>query len=176
MALEHQNVMLEVATSSHARALANMLELYVHDLSRIFEVELGPDGRFGYDKLPLYWSEPGTHFPYLIRVGSHLAGFALATRGSPATREPQVLDVAEFFVLRSYRRRAVGSRAATLMWDLLTGRWVVRVAEANPHGLNFWQSTIQTYTNGRFSAGEHQGKRHAFRVFTFESREPIPAA
>jgi hypothetical protein len=62
------------------------------------------------------------------------------------------------------------------MWDLLAGRWVVRVAEANRHGLTFWQSTIQKYTNGRFTTGHHLGERHTFRVFTFESREPTQAA
>ena len=56
-------VSLAVALSSDAALLANLLELYVHDLSEAFPlIELGADGRFGYDPLPRYWSEPERRF------------------------------------------------------------------------------------------------------------------
>src|SRR2546427_27506 len=52
-------IVLEVATLADATLLSNLLELYIHDLSEAFpSIELNPDGRFGYDKLALYWSEP----------------------------------------------------------------------------------------------------------------------
>ena len=67
---------LDVAAPSDAVLLANLLELYLHDLSEAFPViELGADGRFGYDKLPLYWSEPERRFPFLIRYRTKVAGF-----------------------------------------------------------------------------------------------------
>jgi hypothetical protein len=37
--------------------LANLLELYAHDFSEFIDLELGADGRFGYEHLPLYWKE-----------------------------------------------------------------------------------------------------------------------
>ena len=53
------DVALDVAAPGDAGLLANLLELYVHDLSEVFpRIEIGADGRFGYDPLPLYWSEP----------------------------------------------------------------------------------------------------------------------
>src|SRR5947208_6043790 len=98
-------VRLDVATPSDNDLLSNLLELYTHDLSVAFpNVELGPDGRFGYDKLPLYWSEHQRRFAFLIRCDGRVAGFVLVTRGSPAAEDRDVLDVAEFFVLRRYRR------------------------------------------------------------------------
>src|SRR4051812_22354234 len=98
---EPHEVVLDVATPADATLLSNLLELYIHDLSAAFpNVELGADGRFGYAKLPLYWSEPERRFPFLIRCGSCVAGFALVTRGSPASDDPNVFDVAEFFILR----------------------------------------------------------------------------
>ena len=33
--------------------LANLLELYAHDFSEFHNLDLGPDGRFGYPSLPL---------------------------------------------------------------------------------------------------------------------------
>jgi predicted acetyltransferase len=169
---EHEpDVTLEVATAADASILSNLIELYVHDLSEIFPVEIRADGRFGYDALPLYWSEPDRRLPFFIRSGPRLAGFALVTRGSPATADPDDLDVAEFFVLRSHRRAGVGRRAAFALWDRLRGRWVVRVSQANRAGVSFWEPTVRDYTGGAFSESEHRGKVHAFRVFTFRSAD-----
>src|SRR6185369_10362436 len=126
--LAKHNVTLELATERDATLLANLLELYIHDLSEVFPVELGVDGRFGYGNLSLYWSTPDTHFAFLIRLNSRIAGFALVTRGSPATVDSQDLDLAEFFVLRSHRRSGIGRIAAFLLFDHLPGHWIVRVS------------------------------------------------
>jgi predicted acetyltransferase len=170
-----QEVTLDVATTGTRSLLSNLLELYVYDLSEIFSIKVGADGRFGYDTLPLYWSEPDTHFAYLIRSNAEVAGFALVTRGSPATDNPHDLDVAEFFVLRSYRGRGVGRRAAFLLWDRVPGRWVVRVSELNRGGLPFWEGAIREYTRGAFCEKTHPGKSHMFRVFSFASAIKNPA-
>ena len=42
------SISLQRATPDMAPMLSSLLELYVHDLSEIFPVELGPEGRFGY--------------------------------------------------------------------------------------------------------------------------------
>jgi len=168
-------VTLEPATASASPLLSNLLELYMHDLSEIFPIKVGADGRFGYDKLPRYWSEPDTHFAYLIRSQAEVAGFALVTRGSPATDDPNDLDLSEFFVLRSYRRSGIGQRAAFLLWDRLPGHWVVRVSELNYGALPFWEGAIREYTHDTYRTKEHPGKVHMFRVFSFTSGSPNPA-
>jgi len=43
-------------------------------------------------QLPLYWSEPDRRFPFLVRCGHLLAGFAFVTRGSPVSDDSNVLD------------------------------------------------------------------------------------
>ena len=167
-------VSLERATREAAPLLSNLLELYLHDMSDFFPIEVGSDGRFHYERLPLYWSEPETRFPFLIRSGGQLAGFALATRGSPVTDDPEHLDVAEFFVLRRHRRAGVGGRAAGLLWSRLPGDWVVRVSEANRAGLPFWHATIREFTRGAFSESKRPGSPHGWRVFTFSSVQQGP--
>jgi predicted acetyltransferase len=156
------------ATAADAGLLANLLELYVHDLSAIFPVAPGEDGRFGYEKLPLYFSEP-SRLPFLIRFDSRIAGFAFVTRGSPMNDDPECLDVAEFFVLRGYRRYAVGRRAASQLWDRLPGAWVVRVSEANRAGIPFWETTIREHIGGAYTAEQRPGSPNPWRVFTFKS-------
>ena len=167
--VESTVVTVDPASLDTAPLLSNLLALYMHDMSEIFPVEVGADGRFVYDKLPLYWSEPERRFPFLIRAGGKLAGFALVTRGLSGDDAPELLDVAEFFVLRSHRRSGVGCEAAFLLWKRLPGRWIVRVSEGNRPGVPFWRSTVQQFTSGAFSESTRPGSPHAWRGFGFES-------
>jgi predicted acetyltransferase len=164
-----EEVVLELATQAGAALLSNLLQLYIHDMSEIFAVEIGAEGRFSYDKLPLYWSGDERHFPFLIRSGVRIAGFALVTRGSPVTDNPEDLDLAEFFVLRRLRRSGVGRRAAVLLWDHVPGHWIVRVSEGNRGGLLFWEAVIRDYTHGAFSERTLPGTPNGWRVFSFKS-------
>ena len=69
-----QAVSLTPATPSDQILLANLLELYTHDLSAIFpNVQLGPDGRFGYPALSLYSSDPQRRLPFIIRWAGRVA-------------------------------------------------------------------------------------------------------
>jgi len=167
---DSQEIVLNAATSSDEALLSNLLELYIHDLSEVFpELELGADGRFGYPQLPLYWSEQQRRFAFLVRCDGRVAGFVLATRGSPATEDPDVLDIAEFFVIRRYRRSGVGRRAACLLWRDLPGQWTVRVSEGNQGALHFWAGVIAEFTNGTATESRRPGHPNAWRVFSFES-------
>jgi predicted acetyltransferase len=162
-------VALEPAKACDAPVLSNLLELYSHDLSDVFALELGASGRFGYEKLPLYWSESERRFPFLIRAGTRLAGFALVARGSPVSEDPNDFEIAEFFVLRRHRRSGVGRRAAFLLWGRFDARWIVRVSEGNQHGLQFWANVIAEYTSGTAVETSRHGSPHAWRVFSFNS-------
>lgn len=162
---------LERATREDAPLLEQLLELYIHDLSDVFpNLEVGADGRFGYAKLAQYWAEPERRFAFLIRKGERISGFALATRGSPAAEDPNVLDVAEFFVLRAHRRFGVGRQAAMLLWKTLPGTWTVRVSQANRGGLAFWSRTVAEYAGGAAKEFERPGAPNPWRVYSFETQ------
>ena len=165
--IESQEIAIDIATEETAPVLAGLLELYVEELSGIFAIQPGADGRFGYDRLPLYWSNPDTHFAFYIRVRGEAVGFALVTRGSPATDDPGDLDLAEFFVLPSHRRTGVGRHGAFQLWNRLPGHWVVRVSEANHNALRFWESAVREYAGGAVTISSYQGRLHTFRVFAF---------
>jgi predicted acetyltransferase len=166
-------VSLVEATAANAALLGELLELYVQELSAVFtDVVPGPDGRFSYPRLPLYWSEPDRRFAFVIRSNGQVAGFALATRGSPAAEDPDVFDVAEFFVLREYRRSGVGRLAALLLWERFPGTWTVRVAEANRNGLAFWDDVIGETMGERVTISSHERERMRWRIYTFDSVAP----
>jgi predicted acetyltransferase len=162
-----EEITLWRVTQADAVLLSNLLELYIHDLSDVFSIDIGDDGRFGYATLPRYWAEPDTRYAFLIRAGARVAGFAFVTRGSPVSDNPEDLDLAEFFVLRRHRRSGVGRHAARLLWDGMPGRWIVRVSEGNSPAIPFWEQVIREYTRGAFSETRRPGGRHGWRVFSF---------
>ena len=171
-----QAVSLSPATPSDQILLGNLLELYIHDLSAIFpNVQLGPDGRFGYPALSLYWSDLQRRLPFIIRWAGRIAGFILVQRLSDPSSDQPVYDVAEFFVLRPYRQSGVGRQAARLLWNQLAGQWTVRVAEANRPALAFWSPVIAAYTAGTASDSTVVREGRTWHVFTFTSpRSPTP--
>ncbi len=170
-------VTLDPATLADAELLSNLLELYTHDLSAAFpNVRLGPDGRFGYDELPRYWTEPDRRFPFLIRCDGRVAGFAFATRGSPVVADADVFDVAEFFVLRQYRRSGVGREAALLLWNRFPGAWTVRVSEGNSGAVSFWSDVVANFTRGSLTESTRDGSPNAWRVFSFDVESPLPVS
>jgi predicted acetyltransferase len=157
------------ATPEQAPILANLIELYAHDFSEFHDLDIGEDGRFGYTSLPLYWSEPGRH-PFLIRMDGKLAGLALVKRGSRVSGNDAVWDMAEFFVLRGYRRRGVGVRAAHGVLRRFPGLWEVRVMQANVPAQSFWAEAVSTYAGEAIRPVliEHNGAR--WTLFSFESK------
>jgi predicted acetyltransferase len=118
--------------------LANLLELYAHDFSEFFEIELGEDGRFGYKDLPGYFREPNRR-AFLVRVDNKLAGLVLVKRGLGLSDDEIVWDMAEFFVVRRYRRRGIGTYVAHEVWRQVPGLWEVRVMESNHAAHLFWR-------------------------------------
>lgn len=158
-----------VAEPAHEVLLSNLLELYIHDLSAIFpHVRLGDDGRFGYPSLPLYWSEPERRFAFILRHGEQTAGFALVTRGLRPSEHAGVYDVAELFVLRRHRRSGVGRAAVLALWSRLPGRWMVRVADANPAALAFWSSVIAERAVGSVQRSTRLDRGQPWQVFELE--------
>ena len=155
------------ATLEQEPILANLLELYGHDFSEFFDLDIGEDGRFGYTSLPLYWSDPNCH-PFLLRIEGKLAGLAFVKRGDAA-----VWDIAEFFVVRGYRRLGIGTQAAHEVWRRFPGMWQVRVMQANVSGERFWAGAISTFTGEAIQPVSIEAGGERWSVFSFESKGTI---
>ncbi|MBB6095964.1 putative acetyltransferase [Povalibacter uvarum] len=169
--VESTQVTVEPAAASDAPLISNLWELYAHDLSDVFSLELGSDARFGNPKLSLYWSEPDRRFPFLIRHGSHIAGFALVARMASVLDQSEVFDVAEFFVVRRHRRSGVGREAAFLLWDRFPGKWTVRVSIGNTGGCRFWAEAVARYSDDVVEELRPVNGRE-WRIYSFASAGP----
>lgn len=157
------------AAKDQEPVLANLLELYAHDFSEFLDIELGSDGRFGYQSLPLYWTEPNRH-PFLARVDGSLAGFVLVRRGSEVSGEDSVWDMAEFFVVRGFRRRGIGTDLAHEVWRRFPGSWEVRVMESNQAAHPFWERAVSAFVGEAVSGNLVEKGSKRWRVFSFESK------
>ncbi len=122
------------AAPSDRPVLEQLLELYLHDFSVFTDGDVDATGRFHYPNLDLYWTEADRH-PFLFRVDGRWAGFALVRAGAPH-------DMAEFFVLRKYRRRGVGIVAARSVFARFPGEWQTREMTANTGATDFWRRAI----------------------------------
>jgi predicted acetyltransferase len=58
-----------------------------------------------------------------VKVNGSLAGFILVKEGSEVSGNESARDIAEFFILRGYRKRGVGTQATQLVWKQLPGQW-----------------------------------------------------
>jgi predicted acetyltransferase len=166
-----ESLQIEVIAAAREQepVLANLLELYAHDFSELRDIELGEDGRFRYDALPLYWMEAG-RYPFLVRVDGRLAGLALVKRGSVISAEEAVWDMTEFFVVRGCRRRGVGLRAAHELWRRFPGRWEVRVMQKNDAARRFWGKAVALFTGEESRSVDFEHNGDTWVLFYFESR------
>jgi len=153
------------ASLAQKQILANLLELYSHDFCEFTDLEIGLDGRFGYGELDLYWTDPDRR-PFLLYVDNRLAGFALIKtfhRG-----DASVWDMTEFFILRGYRGRAIGTEIAHQVWKRFPGCWEVRVMATNAPAYRFWQRAIKSFacdseiSETRFHHGGKDWRRFSF--------------
>jgi predicted acetyltransferase len=163
-------VVVEVIPASldQEPVLANLFELYAHDMSEFMDVELGADGRFGYKFLSSYWKDEG-RYPFLIKVRGNLAGFALVRRGSQISGDENVMDMAEFFIIRGFRRLGVGTKAACDIWRRFPGKWSVRVREHNRPAKIFWEGTLVAFTGKTIHSTTIQKGEELWQVFYFIS-------
>ena len=127
-------VEIEPVSYGDEDVLRRLIEFYIYDYSEYMGWDVDGDGVFGYRYLESYWTNADRH-PFFIRVDGRLAGFALVRSGQPH-------DMAEFFIMRRYRRAGVGTEAARLVLSRFPGSWEVRELEANVAGANFWRSAI----------------------------------
>lgn len=142
-------VSLDPATQDERGTLRNLMQLYVYDWSALLSLDVGDDGRFADYALDVYWTEAWRH-PFLVRVDGKVAGFALVSERSRLTGAAGVTDMAEFFVLRRYRRSGVGFAAACAAFDRFKGPWEVRQRRDNVDATAFWRRVIARHTHGKY--------------------------
>jgi predicted acetyltransferase len=168
--MNSSNITVSLAGDHDHDALRRMMQLYLYDFSEFSEIPLDAQAHFGdADFIEQQFSSENTS--YVFRVGGEPAGFAIVAHESWLTKEELVTDMAQFFVMRGYRRTRVGSTAALRLFGQYAGHWEVRVIEENVHALTFWRNIINSFTLGKYKEEIIEDPDDPGTVFRFESPE-----
>lgn len=162
------HIVLEPIAREQASVLQNLAELYAHDFSEHVPLDLTASGRFELSLGERWWTSG--HYPFFIRCDQKLCGFVLVQTGSQLTGGKDVMDVAEFFVVRGVRRKQVGSRVAHLLFSRFPGKWEIRVRESNPAALAFWSRTIAQSVGNPIASRHVSVRGVSWQVFRFEPK------
>jgi predicted acetyltransferase len=162
------NVSIVPAERADLPLLQNLFQFYCYDFAEILALRPRADGLFATPPLEPYWEDAWRH-PFVVHADAQPAGFAFVHRRSRITGDDETWDVAEFFVMRPYRRAGVGSEAARQMFDRFRGRWEVREVHANTAATQFWRAVIARYTGGRYTETTSDDDRWRGPVQTFDN-------
>ncbi len=143
------NIEVSHASVQERPILRHLMELYQYDFSEFDGADVSALGLYDYPYLDHYWVE-AERAPFLVRVDGKLAGFVLVARYNYVTGGKDTWVMAEFFIMRKYRRLGVGEKVAGQIFDLFPGEWQVGQINENVAAIAFWRKVIAGYTQGNY--------------------------
>jgi predicted acetyltransferase len=134
---------------SEVGAVRWLIQLYIYDLGGAYwDVE--PNGAFAPPAWHRrFWTGRGRHL-FVMRVRGRLAGFVLV-RDRAQFAGAQAREISEFFVVRKYRRRGVGTRAALDVFGRFPGPWELAELSWNVAAQRFWRRIIRRIAVGGYT-------------------------
>lgn len=89
--------------------------------------------------------------PFFIRVDGKLAGLVLVRSCSEYNDLQDPHNIAEFFVMKKYRRKGGGKIVAQEIFDRFPGGWEISIWPNNNVAKGFWKSVVDDYTKGKYT-------------------------
>jgi len=160
------------ARADEQETVGNLMELYLHDLTDYWPYDVDATGRFGAPSLPTYWHDQ-SRCAYVFLVEGVYVGFALVS--TDVCLPQNQYWMAQFFVLRRYRRRGIAQAAACRIFDDLPGRWEVGQIPLNTPAQTFWLRVIDQYTRGQFETETFDDERWQGPLQWFDNRPQVAA-
>lgn len=146
------------ASAQQKVVIKNLIQFYLYDFSEFVDIDVEEDGSFAaYPYLEDYWKDENNRFPYILQIDQKYIGFALVR--AIETEQRQYFSIAEFFVMKKYRREGIGKAAAQQVFNLHKGQWEVYQKESNKPAQIFWRKVIDEYTKGKFTERFENGRR-----------------
>lgn len=125
--------------------IQNMARFYVYDRTDLMGWECPENGLFECIDFKHYFTDPDKK-AFLIRVKNEIAGFVLLDKME--LLEPVDWNMGEFFILKKFQNKKIGSKVAKEIFKNCPGRWTVSVMPENVRALNFWQKIIEQVCKG----------------------------
>ncbi|OZB98721.1 GNAT family N-acetyltransferase [Paenibacillus sp. XY044] len=154
--------------------LYNLIQLYRYDSSEFDGHVLNSHGQYLYKYLDHQWTDEYRR-PFMVTVDGEIAGFVLISLDVPQeymklSRAEKTNSISDFFIMKKYRRRGVGKKAAFTLFEEFKGIWEIRQTSANRPSYAFWKHVISEYTQNDHYCAEflHNEQWHG-PVFVLDS-------
>lgn len=144
--------------------LGRLLQFYLYEFSIYEDTDVNQEGLFEYEHFDKYWKKGNRH-PFLFKYQGQLVGFALIRTSLPSKLfdDQTVSEIAEFFVMKKYRRKGIGKNAAFKIFDKFSGRWEIWQLEKNIASKKFWRAIIDEFMDGEWH--ERWGEKGPIQYF-----------
>jgi predicted acetyltransferase len=132
-------------TTANLAVYLNLAQAYEAEFSAITGKEPNAQGVFELD----------------TKMGDDVRGFVLSVAGVPAgliavrSKNDGSYEVAEFYVVPSFRKQAWGQKFAHAVWRAMPGKWEIKQIAGAEYAAEFWRKTI-----GAFPPMEFQEDRY----------------
>ncbi len=123
--------------------LWRLLQDYLRELSRWYDISPDSDGNYPYRWFDAYFSEPD-RVALLILEGDIPVGFALLNAHSCIGEAPDHA-MAEFTVLPAYRGRGIATQAVQCIMAQFPGRWEIKYSVKNTAARRLWNGIAKKY-------------------------------
>lgn len=162
-----QTLLIPVKESQKS-ILRQLIELYEYDFSEYNDNDVNESGFFSYSYLDHYWTEP-ERFPFFIRIDDKPAGFVLVNDFCNVNSDKSGKAIAEFFVMKKYRKSGIGRVIACRVFDMFPGPWEVSQDENNRISIVFWEKVISEYTGQKYECREVKTKYMTGQALIFDN-------
>lgn len=116
--------------------------MYLHDMSEFAGfLNLCSDGSYKYQNLHLYWEKEELS-AFLIKIDSQITGFILSNK-RPYIPDDCDISIQEFFLLKKFRGKGYGLRAASMFFEKFPGRYLIAQLESNKPAISFWNTVYK---------------------------------
>ena len=140
----------------HREVLNNLMQFYIYDFSEFLSFDVEGDGKYSPYPLDDYFKERNHPFAYVIKREEKYVGFVLVRLIEELGLRHY--SIAEFFILKKYRRKGIGKLVAIDIFTRHKGPWEVHQIESNQGAQVFWKKVINEYTKGQFEERIESGK------------------
>ncbi|EKE07544.1 MAG: hypothetical protein ACD_18C00059G0003 [uncultured bacterium] len=129
--------------------LKQLLELYQYDFSIFNDADVDDIGLYSYKHLDSYFDDPKRK-AFFIKYNNKYCGFVMINDYLRVLKNEGSKAVAEFFVLKKYRRLGIGKYVSEKMFGMFPGKWEIFQQKNNEGAVDFWQNVIKEYTKNNY--------------------------
>lgn len=142
--------------------LANLFQLYMHDITQDLHMDINEHGLFDYDYIDYFFSKDG-YMPFMIYVDDKIAGFVLIDLDFMVLEgKEDEYNLSEMFILNGYKGKGIGKKVAFIIFDMFLGTWEVKPVPRSLRAKTFWEKSINEYTKGKFEEKYPKPNRTTF--------------